>query len=130
MGKLNYKDLVKNGKIIKGLNDDEINEIKDLVWHNYFKKHNMDINSVRLGHNDFEKWENDLLNEISTIEMINSCFCYGDDFNKWKSDYVLELGTQRVDELYEIQINRLRKTLVSSNVYTDFEGISYNVINW
>jgi len=83
--------------------------------------------------------------EISCIEMINSCLIYGSDpyakHRKWwykkgycersyMDDYIELLGADRVNELVEGQKKSISEAHINVNVYTDCEGLSYNSISW
>ena len=83
--------------------------------------------------------------ELSCIEMLNSCLTYGDDpfrvIDKWwyghgyckrsyMSDYEDKLGKERVRELYEMQKEEFSKATIIENVYTDSEGLSYNSVRF
>ena len=83
--------------------------------------------------------------ELSCREMINSCLIYGTDpfrkIDKWwyghghcersyMSEYEDYLGVERVQQLYEEQKYDISQAIIRHNVHTDNEGLNYNSITW
>ena len=94
----------------------------------------------------WDEWtaeQKQLYEEISCRSMINSCLVYGgikdfwyespwrDEENKSYADrHVRALGLERVKELIAEQEADFAKATVYRNVYTDYEGVTYNSIVW
>lgn len=110
------------------MNSKEIQEIKNIMLHN---KEWGNINSSA----------RKLYEEMSLRDMIMSCLTYGNDifttkninsvskyYNKpYAEEYIDILGYDRVMEIYNDQKNYFdTKCRVEKNVYTDYEGITYN----
>ena len=75
------------------------------------------------------------LKELNCVEMINSIICYGDYLKSSPEevikketrrlyDYIVSLGEDTVKELIKGQQYVIKGIL--HNVYTDYEGCSYN----
>ena len=110
------------------MNSKEIEEIENLMLKN-------------------KEWENinssarKLYEEMSLRNMIMSCLTYGNDIftsvcinacskyyhRPYAEEYVDMLGYDRVMEIYNDQKNYFdTKCRVEKNVYTDYEGVTYN----
>jgi len=95
----------------------------------------------------YQKWtveEKCLDEQLSALSMLDSCFAYGgvSDFYRKKGynncesyydsylrDYIKVGGTkEEFDKMLEVQKKHLEHCFVKRNVYTDFEGCSYNSI--
>lgn len=95
----------------------------------------------------YQKWnveEMCLDEELSMLEMLDSCFAYGGvsefyrvkSYNHDKSYYETYLKSyidkggskEEFDKMLEIQKKHLERCFVKHNVYTDSEGCSYNSI--
>lgn len=110
------------------MNSKEINEIKNLMFNN---KEWKNINSSA----------RKLYEEMSLREMIMSCLTYDNDIFTTKNingcskyyhrpyadEYIDILGYDRVMEIYNDQKEYFdTKCKVERNVYTDYEGVTYN----
>ena len=65
------------------------------------------------------------------IGMIQSCYTYGQDFmtSKYSKEYIDKLGYDKVKKTYDNQIEFLKQNYeIKRNVYTDYEGGSYNAL--
>ena len=110
------------------MNSKEIKEIKNLMFDN---KEWKNINSSA----------RKLYEEMNLREMIMSCLIYGDDIftsvcinacskyyhRPYAEEYIDKLGYDRVMEIYNDQKEYFdTKCKVEKNVYTDYEGVTYN----
>lgn len=110
------------------MNSKEIKEIKSLMFNN---KEWKNINSSA----------RKLYEEMSLREMIMSCLTYGNDIftsvcingcseyyhRPYADKYIDILGYDRVMEIYNDQKEYFdTKCRVEKNVYTDYEGVTYN----
>lgn len=110
------------------MNSKEIKEIRNLMFDN---KEWKNINSSA----------RKLYEEMSLREMIMSCLIYGDDIftsvcinacskyyhRPYAEQYIDILGYDRVMEIYNDQKEYFdTKCKVEKNVYTDYEGVTYN----
>lgn len=80
--------------------------------------------------------------ELSCREMINSCLTYGGIRGFWEecewrwgdksyaAPHVRALGLERVEQLVAEQEADFAKAVVSYDVFTDSEGITYNSVRW
>lgn len=91
----------------------------------------------------WDKWtpqQRTMEREIWCREMINSCLIYGNgkgfynpstgEFGHYAQMYLKDLGEKRVLELWTEQVKDFSEATVMHNVYTDFEGCTYNSIKW
>ena len=92
----------------------------------------------------FTKRERCLYEQLSALDMLDSCFAYGGvsdfyvkkSYNHDKSYYetyladYLKVGGKKeeFDKMLEVQKKHLARCFVKQNVYTDSEGCSYNSI--
>lgn len=95
---------------------------------------------------------------LDAIDMANSCLCYGygkDYWNKYASEYqsqelwsyrygepvnkygynktqngAYHLTKAETDAIWTAQKERIAKATILYNVHTDYEGVSYNSIQW
>lgn len=110
------------------MNSKEIKEIRNLMFDN---KEWKNINSSA----------RKLYEEMSLREMIMSCLIYGEDIftsvcinacskyyhRPYAEEYIDILGYDRVMEIYNDQKEYFdTKCKVEKNVYTDYEGVTYN----
>lgn len=110
------------------MNSKEIKEIKNLMFDN---KEWKNINSSA----------RKLYEEMNLREMIMSCLIYGNDIftsvcinacskyyhRPYADEYIDILGYDRVMEIYNDQKEYFdTKCKVEKNVYTDYEGVTYN----
>ena len=95
----------------------------------------------------YQKWtveEKCLDEELSMLDMLDSCFaydgvskfyrpkCYGNGksyYEEYLANYIKKGGSkEEFDKMLEIQKKHLKRCSIKYNVYTDFEGCSYNSI--
>lgn len=79
----------------------------------------------------YELWSSEqkkLEKELNCIDMINSCLIYKKDFmnSTYKDEYIAEFGLERVQELYDEQVEYIKNCTIIENAHTDSEGCSYN----
>lgn len=77
--------------------------------------------------------------ELSCRDMIISCYCYGnlrgfydgEKFGLYGENYAERLGEARALEIFRDQRDYMRKhATIHCGVHTDYEGCSYNSIDW
>ena len=87
------------------------------------------------------KEQKQLDRELACREMINSCLIYGSfnydfyneetkEFKEYSLSYVKDLGKRKVLKLIKEQKESFKKATVHHDVYTDFEGCTYNSCDW
>ena len=80
--------------------------------------------------------ERKLERELFCREMINSILIYNgvkaldEEMDRYLLRYVKELSKERVLELIKEQVADFEKAIVKRNVYTDWEGCTYNTCLW
>ena len=80
--------------------------------------------------------ERKLERELFCREMINSILIYDgvkaldEEMDRYLLRYVKELSKERVLELIKEQVADFEKAIVKRNVYTDWEGCTYNTCLW
>ncbi len=80
--------------------------------------------------------ERKLERELFCREMINSILVYDGvkaldkEMDRYLLRYVKELSKDRVLELIKEQVADFEKAIVKRNVYTDWEGCTYNTCLW
>ena len=100
-----------------------------------------DLQSMLRSKNSLTDTEKELKIELDLREMIMSCLTYGEDIytsvcinmvsdyyhKPYANEYIDLLGEEKVREIYNDQKNYFQtKCKVKYNVYTDYEGCSYN----
>lgn len=82
----------------------------------------------------FTPEQNQLSEELNCRRMINSILCYsGSDniiSNIYLKKYIDILGIKIVNQLIKEQLDDFSRAIVKKDVYTDYEGCSYNSIIW
>lgn len=71
--------------------------------------------------------------ELMWIEIINSCFCYGETYKlpRYINNYVCKGVTlKRLEKLQDEQLSYLEKSAVIEKNVAEDGGISYNNLKW
>lgn len=81
-----------------------------------------------------------IADELHCREMINSCLAYSQPWNfydekskcfgMYAENYLQCLGEKRTLELFREQQEDFANATVYKDVYTDYEGVSYNNVVW
>ena len=105
------------------------------------RKQTEEIKDMLRSKNSLTETEKKLEIELELREMIMSCFTYGGDIytsvcmnmvsdyyhKPYANEYIDKLGEDRVREIYNEQKDFFEnKCRVIHNVYTDYEGCTYN----
>lgn len=118
----------------------EIERAKEELYTKYYG------NNPRIPKYLLHSWTNEdmqLEKELACREMINCCLIYDspiryDDYD-YHNDYEYKkyiasdsrgLSMERIDELIAEQRESFKKAIVSRDVFTDSEGVSYNSCDW
>ena len=122
---------------------EEIQRQKEILWTKYYGDECRIIDNLKM---PWSKEDEILMEELDCRDMIHSILIYGSsadveegsyDFNRYLTRYYdkslnkeVLLSKSRVLELIKEEKEEISNAVIHRNVYTDFEGCTYNSIEY